>query len=125
MQYNTIQYIHIHTHTYTYAHKHNRERRHGKGWFFVRSANVRNLVTDPALEASIKESANRNFQIAANYDSPEIEAQGRSLRLYNLDQAVSIGQEQSPWVRSCKAVQRRPLAAPAPSLLHNVGMAAR
>lgn len=37
----------------------------GKGWFFVRSANVRNLVTDPALEASIKEAAKRDFQIAA------------------------------------------------------------
>ena len=29
----------------------------GKGWFFVRSANVRNLVTDPALEANIKAAA--------------------------------------------------------------------
>jgi regulator of protease activity HflC (stomatin/prohibitin superfamily) len=37
----------------------------GKGWFFVRSANVRNLVTDPALEKSIKEAANRDFEIAA------------------------------------------------------------
>jgi regulator of protease activity HflC (stomatin/prohibitin superfamily) len=37
----------------------------GKGWFFVRSANVRALKTDPALEASIKEAATRDFQIAA------------------------------------------------------------
>lgn len=37
----------------------------GKGWFFVRSANVRNLVTDPGLEASIKEAAKRDFEIAA------------------------------------------------------------
>jgi regulator of protease activity HflC (stomatin/prohibitin superfamily) len=37
----------------------------GKGWFFVRSANVRTLKTDPALEASIKEAATRDFQIAA------------------------------------------------------------
>jgi regulator of protease activity HflC (stomatin/prohibitin superfamily) len=44
----------------------------GKGWFFVRSANVRNLVTDPALEASIKESANRNFQIAAKQKEVEL-----------------------------------------------------
>jgi regulator of protease activity HflC (stomatin/prohibitin superfamily) len=44
----------------------------GKGWFFVRSANVRNLVTDPALEASIKEAANRNFQIAAKQKEVEL-----------------------------------------------------
>ncbi len=44
----------------------------GKGWFFVRSANVRNLVTDPALEQSIKESANRNFQIAAKQKEVEL-----------------------------------------------------
>lgn len=60
----------------------------GKGWFFVRSANVRNLVTDPALEASIKESANRNFQIAAKQkevelakaeaDRKRVEAQGEA-----------------------------------------------
>lgn len=37
----------------------------GKGWFFVRSANVRNLITDPALEAAIKEAAKRDFEIAA------------------------------------------------------------
>lgn len=58
----------------------------GKGMFFVRSANVRNLVTDPALEAAIKESANRNFQIAskqkevelakAEADRKRVEAQG-------------------------------------------------
>jgi regulator of protease activity HflC (stomatin/prohibitin superfamily) len=44
----------------------------GKGMFFVRSANVRNLVTDPALEASIKESANRNFQISAKQKEVEL-----------------------------------------------------
>lgn len=44
----------------------------GKGWFFVRSANVRNLVTDPALEQAIKESANRNFQIAAKQKEVEL-----------------------------------------------------
>jgi regulator of protease activity HflC (stomatin/prohibitin superfamily) len=58
----------------------------GKGMFFVRSANVRNLVTDPALEAAIKENANRNFQIAskqkevelakAEADRKRVEAQG-------------------------------------------------
>lgn len=44
----------------------------GKGLFFVRSANVRNLVTDPALEQSIKEAANRNFQIAAKQKEVEL-----------------------------------------------------
>lgn len=44
----------------------------GKGWFFVRSANVRNLVTDPALEQAIKESANRNFQISAKQKEVEL-----------------------------------------------------
>lgn len=44
----------------------------GKGLFFVRSANVRNLVTDPALEASIKASAERNFQIAAKQKEVEL-----------------------------------------------------
>lgn len=44
----------------------------GKGWFFVRSSNVRNLVTDPALEQSIKEAANRNFQIAAKQKEVEL-----------------------------------------------------
>lgn len=60
----------------------------GKGWFFVKSANVRNLVTDPALEQAIKESANRNFQIAAKQkevelakaeaDRKRVEAQGEA-----------------------------------------------
>lgn len=44
----------------------------GKGWFFVRSANVRNLVTDPQLEKSIVEAANRNFQIAAKQKEVEL-----------------------------------------------------
>ena len=60
----------------------------GKSMFFVRSANVRNLVTDPALEQAIKESANRNFQIAAKQkevelakaeaDRKRVEAQGEA-----------------------------------------------
>lgn len=37
----------------------------GKGWFFVRSANVTNLITDPALDASIKQAAQRQFEIDA------------------------------------------------------------
>jgi regulator of protease activity HflC (stomatin/prohibitin superfamily) len=35
----------------------------GKGMFFVRSANVRNLVTDPALEANIKAAAQAQFKL--------------------------------------------------------------
>lgn len=37
----------------------------GKGWFFVRSVNVRNLDTDKVLKASILEAAKRDFEIAA------------------------------------------------------------
>lgn len=44
----------------------------GKGWFFVRSANVRNLVTDPALEEAIKQAANRQFQINAKQKEVEL-----------------------------------------------------
>lgn len=35
----------------------------GKGWFMVRSANVRNLVTDPALEKNIKDAANAALEV--------------------------------------------------------------
>lgn len=35
----------------------------GKGLFSVRSANVRNLVTDPALEANIKAAAQAQFKL--------------------------------------------------------------
>ena len=44
----------------------------GKDWFYVRSANVRNLVTDPALEASIKAAANRQFEINAKAKEVEL-----------------------------------------------------
>lgn len=37
----------------------------GVGWFYVRSANVRNLDTDKVLKASILEAAKRDFEIAA------------------------------------------------------------
>lgn len=46
----------------------------GAGWFYVRSANVRNLITDPALEAAIKEAANKQFQI--NAKAKEVELAG-------------------------------------------------
>lgn len=65
----------------------------GKGWFFVRSANVRNLVTDPALEASIKESANRNFQIAAKQKEVELaraEAERNRVEAQGIADAIRI-----------------------------------
>lgn len=43
----------------------------GKGMFFVRSANVRNLVTDPALEANIKAAAQEQFKIKAERNQLE------------------------------------------------------
>lgn len=84
----------------------------GKGWFFVRSANVRNLVTDPALEQAIKESANRNFQIAAKQkevelakaeaDRKRVEAQGEadSIRLRAAAVTAQGGKEyvQLKWI---------------------------
>lgn len=44
----------------------------GKGWFFVRSANVRNMQTDPTLEAAVKEAATRQFQINAKAKEVEL-----------------------------------------------------
>jgi regulator of protease activity HflC (stomatin/prohibitin superfamily) len=44
----------------------------GKGWFFVRSVNVRNMQTDPTLEAAVKESATRQFQINAKTKELEL-----------------------------------------------------
>lgn len=44
----------------------------GKGWFFVRSANVRNLQTDPALEAAVKATAQRQFEINAKAKEVEL-----------------------------------------------------
>lgn len=44
----------------------------GKGLFFVRSANIRNLVTDPALEKSIKDAANAQFELQAEKNRLEV-----------------------------------------------------
>lgn len=44
----------------------------GKGLFTVRSANVRNLLTDPALEANIKAAANAQFQLQAEKQQLEV-----------------------------------------------------
>jgi regulator of protease activity HflC (stomatin/prohibitin superfamily) len=44
----------------------------GKGMFFVRSANVRNLVTDPALEQNIKAAANAQFELQKEKNQLEV-----------------------------------------------------
>jgi regulator of protease activity HflC (stomatin/prohibitin superfamily) len=44
----------------------------GKGLFFVRSANVRNLVTDPALEANIKAAAQAQFKLQEEKNKLEV-----------------------------------------------------
>lgn len=65
----------------------------GKGWFFVRSANVRNLVTDPALEAAIKQAANRQFQINAKQKEVELakaEAERQRVEAQGVADAVRI-----------------------------------
>jgi len=65
----------------------------GKGWFFVRSANVRNLVTDPSLEKAIKEAANRQFQINAKQKEVELaraEAERMRVEAQGVADAVRI-----------------------------------
>lgn len=44
----------------------------GKDLFFVRSANVRNLVTDPALEANIKAAAQAQFKLQEEKNRLEV-----------------------------------------------------
>ena len=44
----------------------------GKGMFFVRSANVRNLVTDPALEVNIKAAAQAQFKLQEEKNRLEV-----------------------------------------------------
>lgn len=71
----------------------------GKGWFFVRSANVRNLVTDPALEANIKAAANAQFEerrkereievAKKEAERKRIEAQGEADAIRIKSQAIS------------------------------------
>ena len=60
----------------------------GKGMFAIRSANVKNIVTDPALEANIKAAAQQQFRLqeeegkkktaAVEADRKRIEAQGEA-----------------------------------------------
>jgi regulator of protease activity HflC (stomatin/prohibitin superfamily) len=78
----------------------NLDKEAGKGWFFVRSINVRNLVTDPALEAAIKEAANRDYQIKAKQKEVElaraeaerkrVEAQGTADAIRINAQAIAV-----------------------------------
>lgn len=44
----------------------------GKGFYFIRSVNVRNLVTDPALEENIKAAAKAQFAKAAKDQEIEV-----------------------------------------------------
>ncbi len=72
----------------------------GKGWFFVRSANIRNLVTDVALEANIKAAANAQFEeqrkireievAKREADRKRIEAQGEADAIRIRAQAISV-----------------------------------
>lgn len=72
----------------------------GKGLFTVRSVNVRNLVTDPALEKNIKEAANAQFKLQAERnqlevakveaDRKRVEAQGEADSTRIKAQAVSV-----------------------------------
>ena len=71
----------------------------GKGMFSIRSANVKNMVTDPALEANIKAAANQQFKFqeeegkkktaAIEADRKRIEAQGEADAIRIKAQAVS------------------------------------
>lgn len=71
----------------------------GKGLFLVKSANVRTLVTDPALEANIRAAANAEFEkqkevkqkeiAQVQADRKRIEAQGDADAIRIKAQAVS------------------------------------
>lgn len=71
----------------------------GKGWFFVRSANIRNLVTDPVLEDNIKAAAaaqfeeqkkERDIQVAKKEaERKRIEAQGEADAIRIKAEAIS------------------------------------
>ena len=71
----------------------------GKGSFIVTNVIVRNIVTDPALEAAIKDAGKKDFEIAAKdkeielakreADRKRIEAQGEADRIRIQAQAIS------------------------------------
>lgn len=63
----------------------------GKGWFFVRSANVRNLVTDPALEANIKAAAAAQFELQKERNKVEVaKAEADRKRIEAMGEADAI-----------------------------------
>ncbi len=63
----------------------------GKGMFFVRSANVRNLVTDPALEANIKAAAQAQFALQAQKNQLEVaKVEAEKLRVQAQGEADAI-----------------------------------
>lgn len=72
----------------------------GKGWFFVRSVNIRNLVTDPALEQQIKLAAQEQFKLQqeknrletakVEADRKRVEAQGVADAIRINAQAISV-----------------------------------
>lgn len=68
----------------------------GKGLFFVRSANVRNLVTDPALEANIKAAAQAQFKLQEEKNKLEnsrIEAERKRVEAQGEADAIRIKAE--------------------------------
>lgn len=72
----------------------------GKGWFFVRSVNIRNLVTDPALENQIKLAAQEQFKLQqeenrlktarVEADRKRVEAQGAADAIRINAQAIAV-----------------------------------
>lgn len=72
----------------------------GKGWFFVRSVNIRNLVTDPALEQQIKLAAQEQFKLQqeenklktarVEADRKRVEAQGAADAIRINAQAIAV-----------------------------------
>lgn len=63
----------------------------GKGMFLVRSANVRNLVTDPALEANIKAAAQAQFALQAQKNQLEVsKVEAEKLRVQAQGEADAI-----------------------------------
>jgi regulator of protease activity HflC (stomatin/prohibitin superfamily) len=72
----------------------------GKGWFFVRSVNIRNLVTDPALENQIKLAAQEQFKLQqeenrlktarVEADRRRVEAQGAADAIRINAQAIAV-----------------------------------
>lgn len=68
----------------------------GKGLFFVRSANVRNLVTDQALESNIKAAAQAQFKLQSEQNLlkvAEVEAERKRVEARGEADAIRIKAE--------------------------------